>query len=75
MEALLAEMPVSGAFPVCFSRSIQEQPLVVFLTERLTEYEGGKDREKTARKVRNWLHDRNLPKTGKKRLRSVSPWD
>lgn len=39
-----------------------EESLAVHLTEQLTEYEGGKDREKTARKVRNWMHDRNLPK-------------
>ena len=39
-----------------------EGSLAVRLTAQLTEYEGGKNREKTARKVRNWMHDRNLPK-------------
>ena len=39
------------------------QPLASRLTERLTEYDDCEDRERTARKVRNWMHDRNLPKS------------
>lgn len=62
VEALLAGNAGLWSFSrLLFQVYTGEQPLAVFLTERLTEYEGGKDREKTARKVRNWLHDRNLP--------------
>ena len=51
---------------VSFSELLREvwqgqEPLALRLTAQLTEYEGGKNREKTARKVRNWMHDRNLP--------------
>lgn len=31
------------------------------LTEKLVFYEGEENREKIARKVRNWIHNRNLP--------------
>ena len=44
-----------------------EEPLAVRLNVQLTEYEGGKNREKTARKVRNWMHDRNLPQNREER--------
>lgn len=38
-----------------------EEPLQERLTRKLTEYAPDGDREKTARKIRNWLCDRNLP--------------
>ena len=62
VEALLAGKAGLWSFSHLLCQVYKgDLPLAVFLTERLTEYEGGKDREKTARKVRNWLHDRNLP--------------
>ena len=49
-----------------FSRLLEELwgdqgNLSLRLTEKLTEYEKGKDPEGVSRKVRNWLHDRNQP--------------
>ena len=49
-----------------FSRLLEEvyrgeEPLGQRLTRKLTEYGPDGGREKTARKVRNWLRDRNLP--------------
>ncbi|HJA67286.1 hypothetical protein B5F07_03225 [Lachnoclostridium sp. An169] len=63
VEDLLTGKALLASFS-CLLREVWqgEEPLAARLTERLTEYEGGKDREKTARKVRNWMHDRNLPK-------------
>ena len=62
VEALLAGKAGLWSFSHLLCQVYKgDLPLAVFLTERLTEYEGGKEREKTARKVRNWLHDRNLP--------------
>ena len=67
-EAEAVENLLNGKIILCgFSQLLSEVwqgegPLAARLTERLTEYEGGKDREKTARKVRNWMRDRNLPK-------------
>lgn len=37
------------------------EPIQTRLTNKLTEYEGTEDRDKAARKVRNWMHGRNLP--------------
>ena len=50
-----------------FSRLLKElyqgeEPLTRRLTRKLTEYNSDEDGERTARKVRNWMHDRNLPK-------------
>lgn len=50
-----------------FSRLLEElyegtDPLGQRLSERMTEYEGQTEKETVERKVRNWLHDRNLPK-------------
>lgn len=50
-----------------FSRLLKElyqgeEPLARRLTRKLTEYNSDEDGERTARRVRNWMHDRNLPK-------------
>lgn len=50
-----------------FSRLLEElyegtEPLGQRLSKRMTEYEGQTEKETVERKVRNWLHDRNLPK-------------
>ena len=37
------------------------EPLPQRLIRKLAEYDKDEGRERTARKVRNWLHDRNLP--------------
>ena len=75
VEALLAGNAGLWSFSrLLFQVYTGEQPLAVFLTERLTEYEGGKDREKTARKVRNWLHDRNLPQNREEAFK-ICPWN
>lgn len=37
------------------------EPLSQRLIRKLSEYDKDEERERTARKVRNWLHDRNLP--------------
>ena len=39
----------------------KEEPLSQRLIRKLAEYDGDPGRERTARKVRNWMHDRNLP--------------
>lgn len=39
-----------------------DEPLARRLTRKLMEYNRDESRERTARKVRNWMHDRNLPK-------------
>lgn len=49
-----------------FSRLLGElyqgdEPLGRRLSEKLAEYEGEEKREAAERRVRNWLHDRNLP--------------
>lgn len=50
-----------------FSRLLKElyqgeEPLARRLARKLTEYNSDEDGERTARRVRNWMHDRNLPK-------------
>ena len=50
-----------------------EEPLARRLTRKLMEYNRDESRERTARKVRNWMHDRNLPKNREKSLRYVLP--
>ena len=50
-----------------FSRLLKElyqgeEPLARRLARKLTEYSSDENGERTARKVRNWMHDRNLPK-------------
>ena len=39
-----------------------EEPLAERLVGKLLQYDPGTDREATARKIRNWRHDRNYPK-------------
>lgn len=39
-----------------------EEHLAQRLVRKLTQYDGNENRERVARKVRNWMHDRNLPK-------------
>ena len=39
----------------------KEEPLSQRLIRKLTEYNGDEGKERIARKVRNWMHDRNLP--------------
>lgn len=63
-----------------FSRLLEELwgnqgNLSLRLTEKLTEYEKGKDPKGVSRKVRNWLHDRNQPGNREELLRSLLPWD
>lgn len=38
-----------------------EEPIYQRLKEKFIEYEGEENREQVARKVRNWVHGRNLP--------------
>ena len=37
------------------------EPIQTRLIKKMSEYEGVEDCDKVARKVRNWMHDRNLP--------------
>ena len=66
-ERAVADLLEGRAEVLSFSKLLESvysgrEPAGVRLTERLTEYDAGEGREKTARKVRNWMHDRNLPK-------------
>ena len=50
-----------------------EEPLAERLVGKLLQYDPGTDREATARKIRNWRHDRNYPKTGRNCSKYVLP--